>query len=240
MADRGPNQDQMRIGRVDRDDPTYRDASYLGTDQEDEEEVRDLGFIVDDHDDRRGTLQESWQRLDDLDTDEPLETNRSGMIPHEVSMRAAGPPPQAYPTDFNVQNVEAEQQEEDFVQTSMLREDPEMNEGMDDFTDETMHDARGAPLATSILGQVPGVADGLGASVPQDLGSGGFQIEDNPLVETPFDRNLIAGREEGYELDDYDDDKQLEPRERLDLGADRDVHTPGDPALRYLSHERKS
>lgn len=231
MADRGPNQDEMRIGRVDLDDPTYRDASYLGTDQEDEEEVRDLGFIVDDHDDRRGTLHESWQRLDDLDTDEPLETNRSGRIPHEVSLRAAGAPPEAFATDFNVQNAAGEQQEEDFVTTSLLSEDPDMNEGMDDFTDETMEDTHGAPIATDILGRVTGVADGLGATIPQDLGSGGFQIEDNPLVETPFDRNLISGREAGEELDDYDDDKQDDPRARIDLGADLDVHSPIDPSL---------
>jgi len=231
MADRGLNQDEMRIGRVDQDDPTYRDASYLGTDQEDEEEVRDLGFIVDDHDDRRGTLHESWQRLDDLDTDEPLETNRSGPIPHEVSLRAAGPPPEAFATDFNVQNAEAEEQEEDFVATSLLREDPDMNDGLDDFTNDSMEDTNGAPMATDILGRVTGVADGLGASVPQDLGSGGFQIEANPLVETPFDRNLISGREAGYELDDYDDDKQDDPRERIDLGADLDVQSPTAPSL---------
>lgn len=232
MADRGLNQDEMVVGRVDRNDPTYRDASYLGTDQEDEEEVRDLGFIVEDHDDRRGTLHESWQRLDDLDTDEPLETNRGGQIPHEVAMREAGAPPEAFATDFNVRNAVGEQQEEDFVTTSMLGEDPDMNDGSQDFTSESMGDIHGAPLSTSILGRVPGVADGLGATIPQDLGSGGFQIETNPLLETPFDRELISGREKGdRELDDYDDDQQDEPRERLDLGADLDVHSPIDPSI---------
>ena len=39
-------------------------ASYLGTDAGDEEEVRDLGFIVDDHDDRRIMLTGDRQRLD--------------------------------------------------------------------------------------------------------------------------------------------------------------------------------
>ena len=231
MADRGPNQDEVKIGRVDRDDPTYRDASYLGTDQDDEEEVQDLGFIVEDHDDRRTTLHESWQRLDALDTDEPLETNRSGKIPHAVSMREAGNPPDSFASDYNVRNASAEEQEEDFIETSLLAEDPDMNAGAQDSTTDTMGDIHGDPLATDILGHVPGVADGLGASVPQDLGSGGFQIEDNPLVETAFDRSLISGREQGQELDDYDDDQQDEPRERIDLGADIDVHSPVDPSL---------
>ena len=221
MADHLLNPDEARLGPVDRSDPTYRDASYLGTDVEDEEEVRDLGFIVEDHDDRRTTLHESWQRLDDLDTDEPLETNRSGEIPHQVSLRAAGAPPEAFATDYHVTNAPGEEQD---METSLLAEDPDANAGARDFTDDTLGDLHGAPLATNLLGRVPGVAHGLGATVPQDLGSGGFQIEDNPLVETPFDRGLISGRAHGQELDDYDDDQQDAPRERIDLVADTEVH----------------
>ena len=36
---------------------------------DDEEEVFDLGFIIDDRDDRRDSLLASWQPLDDMDTD---------------------------------------------------------------------------------------------------------------------------------------------------------------------------
>ena len=137
MSDRGPNQDLMPIaGDPDTEDPTYRDAAYLGTSEDDEEEVRDLGFIVDDHDDRRISLTDGWQRLDDLDTDEPLETNRSGPIPHETSLRERGVPEDSFATDYHVSHADAEAQEEDFVQTSMLNADPGMNDGDDDFTSE--------------------------------------------------------------------------------------------------------
>jgi hypothetical protein len=212
MTDRGPDQDQIPAAKVDRRDPTYQDSSYLGTGPREEDDVQDLGFIVDDHDDRRGTLQESWQRLDDLDTDEPLEKNRSGSIPHEVALKEAGAPSDAYPRDFYTRTAPAEDQEDDFVKTSMLSEDPDAEDGVQDFTDETLENDDGALLTTSILGKVPGVADGTGSTLPIDLGSGGFQIEENPASRAQFDERLIAAREAGTaELDDYDDDKQTPP-----------------------------
>lgn len=212
MTDRGPDQDKIPAARVERRDPTYQDAGYLGTGPRKEDEVQDLGFIVEDHNDRRGTLHENWQRLDDLDTDEPLETNRSGSIPHEVALREAGAPSDAYPRDAYTRTAAAEAQEDDFVETSMLSEDPDAENGVQDFTDETLESQDGELLATSILGQVPGVADGTGSTVPMDLGSGGFQIEENPYGRTQFDERLIAAREAGTaELDDYDDDKQSPP-----------------------------
>lgn len=227
MSDRGPNQDLMQVGRVDREDPTYRDASYLGTDPDDEEEVQDLGYIVEDHDDRRTTLTENWQRLDDLDTDEPLETNRSGPIPRAVALRESPNPPEVFATDYNVSHAGAEAQGEDFSETSLLSEDPDMNAGLSDFTDETLEDEEGDPIPTDILGRVTGVADGAGTTLAQDLGSGGFQIEENPLVETPFDRAAIQGRESGQgELDDYDDDRQVDSRDRVDFRAE--THEPHD------------
>jgi hypothetical protein len=231
MADRGPDQDRMPVGGTDeRQDATYRDASYLGTSENDDEEVRDLGFIVDDHDDRRATLTGGWQRLDDLDTDEPLETNRSGKIPHATALRERGAPGDWFATDYHVENAAAEAQEEDFVKTSLLPTDPDMNEGMDDFTDETMTDTHGAGLSTDITGRVTGVGEGSGTAITQDMGRGGFDVRDNPLVEDAGDQLAIAGREQGYELDDYDDDKQVEPRDRLDVGALG--HPPEEPRRR--------
>lgn len=188
MADRRPNQDEMVIGGQRRDetpetDATYRDASYLGTSADDDEEVRDLGFIVDDHDDRRATLTGDWQRLDDLDTDEPLETHRTGAIPHSVSMRERGAPRDWFATDFHEDNAVAEQQEQDFVTTSMLPVDPEMKDGTDDFTDESLHDLHGAARTTDIAGHVTGIGYGFGTSLTQDLGRDGFDVRDNPLVQ---------------------------------------------------------
>jgi hypothetical protein len=185
---------------AERQDPTYEDATYLGTDPQDEEEVRDLGFIVDDHDDRRVSMLDGWQRLDDLDTNEPLETNRSGSIPHAVGLRERGVSPERFATDYNEQNAVAEEQEEDFVRTSMLSADPEMNDGDEDFTSDSIQGMHGQTLATDIAGGVVGPADGLGTHIAQDLGSGGFQIMDNPLTNGP-EMGLLRG-----ELSDYDDE----------------------------------
>jgi len=211
--DRGPNQDQVQLGpRDDEEDGTYRDASYLGTSEDDEEEVRDLGFIVEDHDDRRANLTDGWQRLDDLDTNEPLETNRSGPIPHETALRERGASAEAFATDYHVNHAHAERQEEDFVETSMLDTDPDMNEGMDDFTDESFRSVDGATGVTDITGRVTGVGDGAGTAVPQDIARGGFEVRDNPLATDPGDAVAIAGREAGIELPDYDEERPAKGR----------------------------
>ena len=62
----------------------------LTTIREDEVEVYDLGFIVEEHDERRMGLLEHWQRLETLDTDEALETNRRGRY-QKKRCRCAGP-----------------------------------------------------------------------------------------------------------------------------------------------------
>ena len=84
MSDRAPLTDQPEESL----DAKYRDATYLGTDPADEVEVQDLGFIVEDHDDRRIHLTGGWQRIDLVDTDEPLETGRSEPIPGAEEVRA--------------------------------------------------------------------------------------------------------------------------------------------------------
>lgn len=214
MADRGPNQDTMRL-----DDPTaepdakYRDASYLGDSEDDEEEIRDLGFIVEDHDDRRSSLTGDWQRLDDLDTDEPLETNRSGPIPHQVSLQERGASPDWFATDYHHANAAGEAQEDDFVTTSMLNSDPDSNDGEQDFTDESLEGMHGEILSTDLYGRVAGAAPGFGTSLPQDGGLAGFQIRDNPLMQlrgTPISGELLSdaamrsGHVDVDELDDAD------------------------------------
>lgn len=230
MSDRGPNQDFMpQGGEPEPEDATYRDASYLGTSPDDEEEVRDLGFIVEDHDDRRITLTGGWQRLDDLDTDEPLETNRSGAIPHEASLRERGASAEWFATDFNVSHADAEAQEEDFVETSMLSSDPEMNDGSEDFTNETMTGLHGEPVSTDITGHVTGVASGLGTTLSQDLGRGGFQIRDNPLMRPegqPLSGELLSDEALGLrDVDEMGTDAELDA---LADRASRDMERRGD------------
>jgi hypothetical protein len=178
MADRGLDQDKMVIGRGPRQDEDYWSAGGR-----DEEEVHDLGFIVEDHDDRRGTLTEHWQRLDELDTDEPLETNRSGPIPKQVGRQADPHSPEEFASDYHLQNAEAEAQEEDFARASMLLTDPDMDEDAEDFTSHTLETGDHRPLTTDITGHVTGVGYGFGTSLPQDGGEEGFEVRDNPLMQ---------------------------------------------------------
>jgi hypothetical protein len=230
-TDRGPNQDFMHLSPEDDlpEDATYRNASYLGDSPDDEEELQDLGFIVDDHDDRRITLTDGWQRLDDLDTNEPLETNRRGKIPHETALRERGAAEDRFATDYHVGNAAAEAQEADFVQTSMLDSDPDMNDGSGDFTSETLQDIHGRQVATDIYGHVNGAAPGLGTTLPQDMGRGGFDIRDNPLVQPegqPISDRLLSDEALGErDVDEMGSDEELE---RLADRAVRDMDRVGD------------
>src|SRR5439155_5189804 len=120
---------------------------------EEELEVHDLGFIVDDRDDRRiQTVDGTWDRLE---------------------VRG---------------HLDAEEQEEDFVETSMLATDPDGDAGADDFTSDSDLDGDGRLETLDIGGHAPGIARGFGTSVPMDIGAGGFQVRDNPLMQ-PVDPN---------------------------------------------------
>lgn len=179
MADPRPNQDQMNPAPAASPaagmDP---EASYLRTDDEDEEDVHDLGFIVEDHDDRRVTLVGDRYGEDQISPDEPEETASDGSSP---ARREAGLPQDAFATDFHGFHARAEAQEEDFVRTSMLDVDPDPD-ATDELTSDTFAGDHGQPMSTDIAGRVGGVAMGLGTSLPQDLGEEGFQILDNPLA----------------------------------------------------------
>lgn len=232
MADRGPNQDMMPQGKLPDDiDPTYQNASYLGTDEEDEEEVRDLGFIIEDHDDRRGTLTEGFEHLADLDTNEPLETNPGGPIPHATSLTERGPQREWFATDYHVDRADAEAQEEDFAATSMLNTDPDMNDGEDDFTTDSLEGIHGERRTTDLLGHVPGVTYGFGTSVPQDLGSGGFQIRDNPLMQPQDQAHPISG--------DLLSDEALGIRDVDEMGSDGELEQLADQYARAADQQRQ-
>jgi hypothetical protein len=237
MRNPGPNQDPLLIDDDTEPGEPLEPGTYF-RERDDEEEPQDLGFIVDDHDDRRGTLTENFQRLDDLDTNEPLETNRSGPIPHEAALRADPNPPDVFATDYHVSHEDGERQEEDFMETSMPQMEPDVDEDLNEDGEETLENVDGDPMGTDITGRVYGVADGMGTSMTLDFGRGGFQVEDNPLASAAPDEGLLAARENGGELDDYDEDKQEDPRERVDLGADLDAAGFGDPSIRGRGAER--
>jgi len=223
-ADRGPNQDYMHLESDPDliDDPLLQTAATRRSDVDDQEEMQDLGFIVEDHDDRRATLTDGWQRLDHLDTNEPLETNRKGNIPHETALRERGVRQERFATDYHVDNARAEAQEADFVRTSMLDSDPDMNDGDGDFTSETLDDIHGQEIATDICGHVNGAAPGLGTSVPLDGGREAFDVRDNPLVRPqgqPISGTLLS-------------DEALGERDVDEMGSDADLEALADRASR--------
>lgn len=174
-------------------DHKYRDESYLGDPEDDQEEpvIHDLGFIVDDRDDRRiMTVDGSWDRLEDLDTDEGLGVDADSPLP--LDQNSGAPPAEAFATLYNLEHLEAEEQEEDFVETSMLATDPMGGAGADDFTSSADLDADGRLETTDIEGQVPGVTRGFGTSVPMDIGAEGFEIRDNPLMQPQDPQHPIS------------------------------------------------
>ncbi|MBI3910206.1 MAG: hypothetical protein HY320_04650 [Armatimonadetes bacterium] len=205
-------------------DAKYRDASYLGTDPEEREEVQDLGFIVEDHDDRRIHLTGGWQRVDLVDTDEPLETGRSAPIPGMEELEAQDPPQEWFATDYHVDHLQGEVQEEDFVETSMLDVDPHEQSGVEDYTDESDLDRNGIPNATDVIGHVQGIGYGFGTTLPQDIGPEGFEVADNPLVRPapaqPFPVSQGPVSEPALGLRDVDEMGTDEDLDRLaDLAA---------------------
>jgi hypothetical protein len=239
MTDRGPDQDRMPVGEPDDEmDATYRDASYLGTDEEDAEEVRDLGFIVEDHDDRRLEFPGPWERLDDMDSDEALETSPTGAIPHERERIERGLPPEAFAIDYNVSHAAGERQEEDFFETSMLEPDPDADVGVQDYTDETIPGEDGQLLTTGITGQVPGVVRGLGTGVPQDAGLGGFEIRDNPLMQPVGEP--ISGEKLSDEALGLRDVDEMGSEEDLDRLADRAAREAEKTPERRITKTRRT
>src|SRR5439155_8672472 len=141
----------------------------------------DLGFIVEDRDDRRiRTIDNNWERLEELDTDEALEAGEDEPLPDDVR---GAPPAAAFATDYNLGHLEGEEQEEDFVETSMLATDPDGGAGADDFTSSADLDNDRRLDTTDIAGHAAGIARGFGTSLPLDIGAEGFQIRDNPLMQ---------------------------------------------------------
>jgi len=205
-------------------DHKYENESYLGDPEDDQEEptVRDLGFIVDDRDDRRARLVDgTWERLGDLDTDEALETGEDAPLPRHIR---GTPPAEAFATDYHVSHLEGEEQEEDFVQTSMLATDPDGGAGADDFTSSADLDDNGRLDTTDIAGGVAGIARGFGTSLPMDIGAGGFQIRDNPLMQPIDSDHPISGEELS--------DAALGRRDVDEMGDEGDLDRLADQAAR--------
>lgn len=208
-------------------DPKYRDESYLGDTPDDDEEatVQDLGFMVDDRDDRRIRLVDGqWERLEELDTDEGIGVNAEAPLPLREGDGA--PPASGFATDFNVDHLEGEKQEEDFIETSMLSTDPEGGAGADDFTSNADLDQDGRLETTDIAGRAAGITRGFGTSLPMDIGAEGFEVRDNPLMQ-PIDPN--------QPISDLDlSDAAVGERDPDEMGEDEELDRLADRAAEEM------
>jgi hypothetical protein len=92
--------------------------------------------------------------------------------------------------------------ESDF-EDEMNEADPAEREGMDPDDLYSADNERDIFQADQ-TGTVEGIARGFGTHLPQDLGRGGFQVEEIPRRALKY-RDQPA-RADGEELDDYDDD----------------------------------
>ncbi len=106
-------------------------------------------------------------------------------------------------------------------EAEMTETDPAPNAGMDPNDLYSGSDENGQPSADQ-TGTVEGIARGFGTHLPQDFGSGGFQVEEVPDTVLGLPPRIIR---DGEELDDYDDDnnedEDADPDDD-DLGGDDD------------------
>lgn len=143
------------------EDPSYAAADFAGTSLDGEAEVRDLGFIVEDRDDRR--VDTAHQILADSVNLHPRSPGSD--VSSEVSL------------------LEGEDEEDDFRRTSMLPTDDDDETAANAYLEETLHYEDGREAATDIGGEVAGVIPGTGTSLPQDAGSHGMRVGVSPIVE---------------------------------------------------------
>ncbi len=117
--------------------------------------------------------------------------------------------------------------ESDFID-EMNEADPAEGEGMDAGDLYSAGD-EDQVFATDQTGTVEGIARGFGTHLPQDLGRGGFQVEELPDRALRFQGRPVA---EGEELDDYDDDGEGK------YDADPDLSRASEPGFNAVSPTR--
>ena len=166
----------------------------LSTIREDEDEVYDLGFIVEEHDDRRGGLLAHWQRLETLDSDEALETDPRGALPEEaLSLRRSGVPSAWRPGELSMDYADAERNEQEFAESTGLVVDPAVHSPKRPARrgGRTVYVLdRNLAYGVGLDGCVNGIAPGFGTSVPQDIGIGGFAVADHPVLGSVRTRKM--------------------------------------------------
>lgn len=143
---------------------------------ENDAEVRSLGELID----VRENQSQGTPELDAED-DEDLDVSAALTFPHTKRQRDTTPDDI---TDFDgdARTSSPADDADDMsymgradVEQSMLETDPDPNTGSDE--DDLVGDA-GLGRAPDLTGTVTGIAPGMGTHLPQDLGAGGFQIEE--------------------------------------------------------------
>lgn len=174
------DQDQKPTGDAPVELPETLSGAAARRAADEDEEPRDLGFIVEDREDRRAEWLAGWERLDELDTNEPLETGRHGPLPRAGAGRRQGASQEQFGTESHVDSAAGEAQEAEFVKVSMLATDPEANAGVRELWEDTLRDLQGAPRATDLTGHAPGEPADLGTPLPQDVTGNGFSVRQRP------------------------------------------------------------
>jgi hypothetical protein len=170
---RSPESSADAVRRRERESVSGLEPTTI---RDDEVEVYDLGFIVEDRIDERICLLSGWQRLDDLDTDEALETNPAGSLPDGGSvLRAARVAEQRHPGMAHLGHTKAERDEATFAAMNGLAEDPDWEP--DNVAAMEWRRAQAAVAFWVHASRVPG---GSGTMLPQDIGAAGFSLEEPP------------------------------------------------------------
>jgi hypothetical protein len=205
--------------------------------RDEEPEVHNLSFIVEEHEERRGRRLEPWERLQTLDTDEALETNPTGPLPVEARvLQREGVPTSWRPAELVVEDTAVEGDEEEFAEATRLLTDADAElqaaAGGGEGEGAAGLERENEPEEVDIEGHAAGITSGFGTSLPQDIGIEGFSVRDNPL--------LVPGAGAEYPISAEPlSDEALGLRDVDEMGTDAELDQMADTASRLEEAQRK-
>lgn len=156
---------------------------------ENDDEIRNLSDLIDARDDRTRNDIDAGRLVNDSD----LDIEEALTFPHkkrEPSSADLTPTLSDFDADARTASPaddpdDASYMTRDDFEASMLETDPDPNAGANE--DETL--GQGEGRAADITGTVTGIARGMATHLPQDLGAGGFQIEEPEISGDTRARN---------------------------------------------------
>jgi len=167
---------------------------------ENDDEVRELSDLID----VRTRQSDEDRTLHEVtNANEPIDIENALTFPHKKpAVSSTDLLPELTDFDADARGHSPPDDEDDAsymtradVEDSMALTDPDPNTGMD----ETIGDA-GLDRAPDITGTVQGIGRGFSTHLPQDIGAGGFQIEEVSSLQDPrADENdaLMDDEEDG-------------------------------------------